>query len=96
MKITTDMTFTWSGMTTQTVRADFNVTVTAEDIVKLSYGEISLEELVAWTVDQLRAYVEENMLDELVEDNIGGGHVYNTYCEHDDDMEFAVDEDGEE
>jgi hypothetical protein len=36
------------------------------------------------------------MLDELIEDNIGGGHVYNTYYEHDDDMEFVVDEDGEE
>jgi hypothetical protein len=95
MKITTDMSFTWSGMTTQTVRADFNVTVTPKDIVEHSYGEISLEEIVAWTVDQLRAYVEENMLDELVEDNIGGGHVYNTYCEHDDDMEFAVNEEVE-
>jgi hypothetical protein len=91
-----NMSLSWSGMTTQTVRADFDVAVTLEDIVKDSYGEISLEELVTWTVDQLRAYVEENMLDELIEDNIGGGHVYNTYYEHDDDMEFAVDEDGEE
>ena len=83
-------TFTFSGMTSRTVRSPCAVAVTLEDIVKHSYGEISLEEIVAWTVDQLRAYVEENMLDELVEDNIGGGHVYNTYCEHDDDMEFAV------
>jgi hypothetical protein len=57
-----NMSLSWSGMTTQTVRADFDVAVTLEDIVKDSYGEISLEELVTWTVDQLRAYVEENML----------------------------------
>ena len=87
--------FTWSGMTTCTVRSDFDVAVTLEDIVEhssFSDAPISFEEIVAWTDEQVRAYVEEHMLDDLVREGEGGGHVYDTYYEYDDDMEFDVNE----
>jgi len=62
----------------------------------------SVEDVEAWTDEQVRAYVEEHMLMEEVnaaeEDRRnGGGYVYENYCEYDDDMEMVVGEhDGEE
>jgi hypothetical protein len=106
-------TFTFSGMTTCTARSDFNITVTAEDIsedsVTWTVGpgplhaivehcrKYSVEDVEAWTDEQVRAYVEEHMLDERVREGEGGGHVYDTYYEYDDDMEMVVGEhDGED
>ena len=102
--------FTFSGMTTCVARSDFNVTVTAEDISEDSVDystpdnrrKYSVEDVEAWTDEQVRAYVEEHMLMEEVnaaeEDRRnGGGYVYENYCEYDDDMEMVVGEhDGEE
>jgi hypothetical protein len=50
-----------------------------------------VEDVEAWTDEQVRAYVEEHMLKNVREVE-GGGHVYDTYDEYDDDMEFVVDE----
>jgi hypothetical protein len=91
-------TFTFSGMATCTARYDFNVTVTAEDIAETYvYGqpEFTVEEVEAWTDEQVRAYVKEHMLEDCVRVGQLGGHVYETYCEYDDDMEFAVNEEVE-
>ena len=98
-------TFTFSGMVTCTVRSDFNVTVTLEDIVETyvyEQPELTMEDVQAWTDEQVRAYVKEHMLDDLVEQNISSGHVYNTYLEYDPDTiiyngdaEFVVNEEGE-
>ena len=93
-------TLTFSGMATCTVGWDFNVTVTAEDISEdsIDYStpeyrrKYSVEDVEAWTDEQVRAYVEEHMLDERVREGEGGGHVYDTYYEYDDDMEMVVDE----
>jgi hypothetical protein len=86
--------FTFSGMTTCTARSDFNVTVTAEDMTfrRSSALPIQLEDVEAWTDEQVRAYVEEHMLEDRVREGEGGGHVYDTYYEYDDDMEMVVDE----
>jgi len=98
-------TFTFSGMATCTARFDFDVTVTAEDISKDSVDystpdcrrKYSVEDVEAWTDEQVRAYVEEHMLEDEVDAVAGGGHVYETYYEYDDDMEFVVGEhDGED
>ena len=88
-------TFTFSGMATCTARFDFDVIVSLEDIAEAYvYGqpEFTVEDVEAWTDEQVRAYVEEHMLDERVREGEGGGHVYETYYEYDDDMEFAVNE----
>ena len=63
-------TLTFSGMATCTVGWDFNVTVTAEDISEdsIDYStpeyrrKYSVEDVEAWTDEQVRAYVEEHML----------------------------------
>jgi hypothetical protein len=82
--------FTFSGMSTCTARFDFDVTVTPKDIAKFEASlyepEFTLEDVEAWTDEQVRAYVEEHMLEGLVEEVAGGGHVYETYYEYDDDM----------
>jgi hypothetical protein len=82
--------FTFSGMTTCTARSDFNVTVTAEDISEDS--GLSVVQVEAMTDEEVRAYVEEHMLEDRVREGEGGGHVYDTYYEYDDDMEMVVDE----
>ena len=87
--------FTFSGMSTCTARFDFDVTVTPKDIAEFEAmyePEFTLEDVEAWTDEQVRAYVEEHMLDERVREGEGGGHVYDTYYEYDDDMEMVVDE----
>ena len=87
--------FTFSGYTTCTARSDFDVTVTAEDISEDS--GLSVVQVEAWTDEEVRAYVEEHMLDDRVREVEGSGHVYDTYYEYDDDMEMVVGEqDGEE
>jgi hypothetical protein len=87
--------FTFSGMTTCTARSDFNVTVTVEDISEDS--GLSVVQVEAMTDEEVRAYVEENMLEDRVREGEGGGHVYDTYYEYDDDMEMVVGEqDGED
>ena len=97
--------FSFSGMTTCTARSDFNVTVTAEDISEdsVDYSTLdnrrkySVEDVEAWTDEQVRAYVEEHMLEDRVREVEGGGHVYDTCYEYDDDMEMVVGEhDGED
>jgi hypothetical protein len=91
--------FNFSGMATCTARFDFDVTVTPKDIVEAYvYGqpEFSVEDVEAWTDEQVRAYVEEHMLEYLVERLMGSGHVYETCFEYDDDMEFVVGDDNGE
>ena len=86
--------FTFSGMATCTARFDYEVTVSLEDIVEAYvYGqpEFTVEDVEAWTDEQVRAYVEEHMLDERVREGEGGGHVYDTSYEYDDDMELEVE-----
>ena len=81
-------TFTFSGMTTCTARSDFNITVTAEDISEDS--GLSVVQVEAMTDEEVRDYVEEHMLEDRVREVEGGGHVYDTYYEYDDDIEFVV------
>jgi hypothetical protein len=94
--------FTFSGMATCTARFDFDVTVTPKDIAEfeatLYEPEFTLEDVEAWTDEQVRAYVEENMLEDRVREVEGEFcHVYDTYYEYDDDMEMVVGEhDGED
>jgi len=87
--------FTFSGMATCTARFDYEVTVTPKDIAEFYvYGqpEFTVEDVEAWTDEQVRAYVKEHMLDDLAREGEGGGHVYETDYEYDDDMEFGVNE----
>jgi len=83
-------TFTFSGMATCTARFDFNVTVTPKDIAEAYvYGqpEFTVEDVEAWTDEQVRAYVKEHML----KDEVDAAWV-DADEEYDDDMEFVVNE----
>jgi len=83
-------TFTFSGMATCTARFDFNVTVTPKDIAEAYvYGqpEFTVEDVEAWTDEQVRAYVKEHML----KDEVDATWV-DADEEYDDDMEFVVNE----
>ena len=83
-------TFTFSGMATCTARFDFDVTVTPKDIAEAYvYGqpEFTVEDVEAWTDEQVRAYVEEHML----KDEVDAAWV-DADEEYDDDMEFVVNE----
>ena len=83
-------TFTFSGMATCTARFDFNVTVTPKDIAEFYvYGqpEFTVEDVEAWTDEQVRAYVKEHML----KDEVDAAWV-DADEEYDDDMEFVVNE----
>jgi hypothetical protein len=88
-------TLTFSGMATCTVGWDFNVTVTAEDISEdsIDYStpeyrrKYSVEDVEAWTDEQVRAYVEEHMLKNKVD-----AAFVDADEEYDDDMSFDVDE----
>ena len=69
--------FTFSGMATCTERFVFVVTVTPKDIAEfeatLYEPEFTLEDVEAWTDEQVRAYVEENMLEDRVREVEGYG-----------------------
>ena len=82
--------FTFSGMGKVTARFDFDVTVTPKDIAEAYvYGqpEFTVEDVEAWTDEQVRAYVEEHML----KDEVDAAFV-DADLEYDDDMEFVVNE----
>ena len=88
-------TYTFSGMATKTARFDYEVTVTAEDISEdsIDYStpeyrrKYSVEDVEAWTDEQVRAYVEEHMLKNKVD-----AAFVDADEEYDDDMSFDVDE----